>query len=340
MQGMEKQLTVSSSPHIRGREDTRSIMLDVIIALAFALALPCFFFGWRVAILTGISVVSCVLFEWLYRKLMNKPSSVNDLSAAVTGLLLAYSLPPAAPYWIPVVGAFFAIVIVKQLYGGLGKNFLNPALAARAFLTLSFPAFMTRWTAPFGSLPLWGSAGAGVDAVSAATPLMDMAKGVLPAVKWTDALLGQHAGSLGEVSALILLLGGLYLVLRGVISPRIPLIYMGTVAVIAFLFHPEGVDALWWTYYQLMSGGLVLGAVFMATDYATSPVSVRGQILYAVGCGLLTMVFRMFGGSGEGVCFSILLMNTLAWVLDKASRPRRFGQNWFARKTVRGGGAK
>ena len=343
---MDRQLTVSSSPHIRGPEDTRSIMFDVIIALAFALALPCFFFGWRVAILTAVSVVSCVLFEWLYRKALKKTSSIRDLSAVVTGMLLAYCLPPSAPYWLPVIGGFFAIVIVKQLYGGIGKNFLNPALAARAFLTISFPAVMTVWTMPFSELPLTpvvdtaSAATPPVDAVSVATPLMQLKEGALPDVKLIDMLLGQRAGSLGEVSALILLLGGLYLVLRRVISPRIPLLFMGTVALMTVLFPPADVDAVQWMLYNLLSGGLVLGAVFMATDYATSPVTVRGQVLYAVGCGLLTVFFRTFSSSAEGVCFAILLMNTLVWALDKVSRPRRFGVKWFARKMEKRGEAK
>lgn len=331
-----KKLTVSSSPHIRGLEDTRSIMQDVIIALLFPLIMAYFFFGWRAVILTGISVAASVFFEWLYRKLLKKSSSIGDLSAVVTGLLLAYCLPPSAPYWIPVVGAFFAIVIVKQLYGGIGKNFLNPALAARAFL-FSFPAIMTNWSAPFDRPALWGA----TDAVSQATPLMLMKNGELPGDSTTliNMLLGQRGGSLGEVSAIILLLGGLYLVVRHVISPRIPLCYLGTVALIAFCFPAAGVDPLQWMLYNLMSGGLILGAVFMATDYATSPVTVRGQILFGIGCGLLTMFIRTFGGYPEGVCFSILIMNTVVWMLDKVSMPRRFGVKWFAR-APKGGASK
>ena len=327
-------LTVSSSPHIKGEDNTRSIMLDVCIALVFPLAIACYFFGLRALLLALVSVVSCVLFEWLYRKLMHKTSAIGDLSAVVTGLLIAFGLPVSVPYWIPIVGAFFAIVIAKQLYGGLGKNWINPALAARVFLFLSFPAYLD--AAAFTpallkpGLPLWGT----IDAVSAATPLAFMQNGQLPLRTYTlqELFLGQIPGCLGEVSAVILLVSGLYLLLRRVITPRIPLAYLGTVALCAFAF-PRGDGAAWqWVVCELLSGGLILGAVFMATDFSTSPVTPRGQWIFGVGCGLLTVLIRVFGAYPEGVSFAILIMNSCVWFLDKMGLPRRFGVRWFTRK--------
>lgn len=327
------QFVVSSSPHIRAEEDTRSIMLDVCIALVFPLIIAVYFFGWRALVLTIISVASCVFFEWAYRALLKKESSIRDLSAVVTGMLLAFSLSAATPYWLPVVGAFFAIVVVKQLFGGLGHNFLNPALAARVFL-LSFPTLMNLYPearpGDLNLLALWGK----LDATTAATPLSEtfMGGGLLPVDQFsvTDLLLGQIPGALGEVSKLMLLLGGLYLVVRRVIKPRIPLCFMGTVAVLTYLFPLGGQESLDWMVHQLLSGGLVLGAVFMATDYATSPVTRRGQYLFGIGCGALTVFIRYFGAFPEGVSFAILLMNTMVWLLDKAGIPRRFGAGPFA----------
>lgn len=330
---MEHDLIVSSSPHIKHEDGTSSIMLDMVIALAFPLGIAVFQFGWRAAILAVISVVSCVVFEYVYRKLLKKPKSIGDLSAVVTGLLLAFCLPASVPYWIPVVGAFFAMVIVKQLFGGLGKNFMNPALAARAFL-FSWPVIMTTWPLAGTSLPLWGEI---PDTMTGATPLASLKNGVLPNLSLQDMFLGQMSGSMGEISAIVLLIGGFYLWVRGVITPRIPLTYMGTVALLTFLFAPEGVSQLNFMLSHLLSGGLVLGAVYMATDYATSPVTKRGQLLFGIGCGLLTVFIRFFGSLPEGVCYSILIMNACAWLLDKAGMPRRFGTSIFSRK---GGASK
>ncbi len=335
--GERLNLQVSSSPHIRTGDDTRSIMLDVIIALLPVLALSVYFFGWRSLTLSAVSCGGCVLFEYLYQKLMKKPIRTGDLSAVVTGLLLAYNLPVSAPYWLVLVGDFFAIVIVKQLFGGIGKNFMNPALAARAFL-FSWPGIMSSFPAPFTGVPVLG----GVDAVSAATPLSltYLKSGVLPmegGISLFDLFLGQHGGCLGETSALLILLGGVYLVFRRVITPRIPLVYLGTVALVTFLTPAEGASNLDWMLCQLLSGGLMLGAVFMATDYATSPVTPRGQWIYAVGCGLLTVFIRYFGTYPEGVSYSILVMNACVWLCDKAGRPRRYGETGFFR---RGGKAK
>jgi electron transport complex protein RnfD len=317
---------------MKTEEDTRSIMLDVIIALAFPLGIAVFQFGWRAAILTAISVASCVTFEYFYRKFVKKPNSINDLSAVVTGILLAFCLPASVPYWLPVAGAFFAIVIVKQLFGGLGKNFMNPALAARAFL-LSWPVAMTTWPIIGAQLPLWGDI---PDALTGATPLAALKNGLLPNEMLQDLFLGQIGGSMGEISAIVLLLGGFYLWVRGVITPRIPLAFIGTVAVLTYLFPPEGIAAWEFMLSHLLSGGLILGAVFMATDYSTSPVTKRGQLLFGVGCGLLTVFIRYFGSLPEGVCYAILIMNTCAWLLDKAGMPRRFGRPLFRK----GGSAK
>ncbi|MCL2081334.1 MAG: RnfABCDGE type electron transport complex subunit D [Oscillospiraceae bacterium] len=325
---MEHELIVSSSPHVKTEDDTRSIMLDVIIALAFPLGIAIFQFGWRAAILAAVSVASCVVFEYFYRKFLKKPNSVNDLSAVVTGILLACCLPAGVPYWIPVAGAFFAIVIVKQLFGGLGKNFMNPALAGRAFLA-SWPVIMTTFPLVGVQLPLWGDI---PDAMTGATPLASLKNGVLPDDMLQDLFLGQISGSMGEISAIVLLLGGFYLWVRGVITPRIPLAFIGTVAVLTYLFPAEGVAAWEFMLSHLLSGGLILGAVFMATDYSTSPVTKRGQLLFGIGCGLLTVFIRYFGSLPEGVCFSILIMNTCAWLLDKTGRPRRFGVPLFSRK--------
>lgn len=340
---MEKHnLIVSSSPHIRTDDNTRSIMLDVCIALAFPLVVALYFFGARALTVTAVSVLSCVVFEYLACKVMGRPPALKDLSAVVTGLLLAFCLPVAVPLWIPVVGAFFAIVIVKQLYGGLGKNFLNPALAARAFLTASWASIMTSWTDPmldeklnpFKSIDLNSAA---ADAVSAATPLKSLKDGLLPDAGLWQMFRGEIAGSIGEVSAVLILFGGIYLIVRKVITPRIPLCFIGTVAVLTFLF--PNADIAWgdwagraeWMLSHLLSGGLMLGAVFMATDYATSPVTKRGQALFGIGCGALTVFIRYFGGYPEGVCYAILLMNTTVWLLDKAGIPRRFGVPKFDR---------
>lgn len=330
---MELDLIVSSSPHIKTEENTRSIMLDVIIALVFPLLIAIFQFGWRAAILAAVSVIFCVLFEYLYCRLLKKPNSTHDLSAIVTGLLIAFCIPAGAPYWMPVVGAFFAIVIAKQLFGGLGKNFMNPALAARAFL-FSWPVIMTTWPLAGAQLPLWGDI---PDTMTSSTPLASLKGGALPTEMLQELFLGQISGSMGEVSAAVLLLGGVYLWVRGVITPRIPLAYIGTVAVLTYLFPPEGVVAWQFMLSHLLSGGLIMGAVFMATDYSTSPVTKRGQLLFGIGCGLLTVFIRFFGSLPEGVCYSILIMNACAWLLDKVGTPRRFGVPLFSRK---GGSAK
>jgi len=314
--------SISASPHIRTDEDTRSIMLDVLIALAPALAVAAYMFGLRAILNTVLSVAGCLFFEWGYRKLMKKSVSVGDLSAAVTGVLLAFVIPVSAPWWVILIGDGFAIILVKQLFGGIGKNFMNPALAARAFL-FSWPVIMTRWVAPLSYDSFFRVSMA--DAVTSATPLASMANGALPqGITLLQNFLGQVGGSMGEVSAFALLLGGIYLVVRKVITPRIPVAFLATVAVLTFLF-PRGNERFTWMLWQLLSGGVLLGAIFMATDYTTSPVNPTAQIVFGIGCGALTVFIRYFGSYVEGVSYAILIMNATVWLLDKAFPRKRFG---------------
>jgi len=309
-------------PFLTSSESFRAPMADVIIALLPVLAMSCYFFGFRALTMTLVSVAACVASEFLYGLLFHRPFSIHDLSAVVTGMLLAFCLPVTAPYWTVVLGDVFAIVVVKQLFGGLGRNFMNPALAGRAFLC-AFPVIMNTWASPMQAVGL----GSAADAVTAATTLSYLHKGTLPINLATprQLFLGQCGGSMGEISALMILLGGVYLVLRKVISPRIPLYFLGTVAALTFLFPQGGNDPVTWMLYQLLSGGLMLGAVFMATDYVTSPVTRRGQAVYAVGCGVITVIIRYFGSYPEGVCYAILIMNTSVSLLDHLCRPRPFG---------------
>ena len=314
-------LIATSSPHIRAAENTRSIMLDVIIAMMPALIWAIVKFGFRALTLTAVSVVGCMFFEWGYRKLMKKPQSVNDLSAAVTGILLAFVCPVNMPYWMILVGDFFAIVLVKMLFGGLGKNIVNPALAGRAFL-FSWPVLMSNWV----KVGFDNAAGllSTADAVTAATPMSAMHQGALPEESILDMFLGNIGGCIGETSALLLIIGFIYLLYRKVITARIPLAYIGTVAILAFLF-PQGNDRIAWMAAQVFGGGLMLGAIFMATDYVTSPLTKLGQIVYGIGCGVITILIRYFGGYSEGVTYAILCMNACAVLLDKIGRPVKFG---------------
>ena len=314
---------VSSSPHIRSHDSTATIMRDVLIALLPALAGGCYFFGLRALVMAAVSMAGCVFFEWTYRKMMKLDCTVRDGSAAVTGLLLTLVCPIGLPYWALLIGDFFAIIVVKQLFGGIGKNFMNPALAARAFL-FSWPALMTTWAAPGSRTPVFQSTQAAVDAVSSATNLSFLHGGALPESGIFQSFLGNVGGCIGETSALLLLIGGLYLVVRKVIHPRIPLCFIGTVALLTLLF-PRGNSPLPWMAYQVFSGGLFLGAIFMATDYVTSPVTKWGQVVFAVGCGLITVFIRYFGSYPEGVSYAILVMNACVVLLDKIGIPRRFG---------------
>lgn len=319
-------LIATSSPHIRAAENTRSIMLDVIIAMLPALAWAVWMFGFKALTLTAVSAAGCVFFEWGYRKLMKKPQSVGDLSAVVTGMLLAFVSPVTTPHWMILVGDFFAIVVVKQLFGGIGKNFVNPALAGRAFLLGSYAGVMTSWAAPGTKVPVIGST---VDVVTAATPLAYMKtgdmEGLLANYSIKDMFIGNIGGSLGEISVLMLLIGGLYLLWRKVINWHTPVAYILTVAVLTFLFPKAGASNLEWMLYSISGGGLFLGAFFMATDYATSPVTKKGQLIFGIGCGLFTVFIRYFGSYNEGVCYSIMVMNLCVALIDKNTRPARFG---------------
>ena len=311
-------LTVASSPHIRGNFRTNRIMLDVILGLCPALLVGCFVLGMRALVVTAVSVAAAVGTEWLYSFLTKTRNTVIDGSAAVTGMLLAMTLPASVPYWQAAVGAVFAILFVKLLFGGLGQNIFNPALAARAFLLLVYPVGLTRY--------------AGLDGVTTATPLHHMVMPALPEESILDMFLGRCPGSIGEISALALLLGGVYLLYRRVISIRIPAAYLGTVAVLTLIFSKTG-DPISWMLYSLFSGGLMLGAIFMATDYATSPATPVGQVVYGIGCGVLTIVFRYYGLFPEGVTYAILIMNAFVWFIDRHTAVRRFG-------TGKGGAAK
>ncbi len=316
-------LIASSSPHIRSVENTRSIMLDVIIAMLPALFWAIYNFGFKALLSVVVSVVACLFWEWLYRKLLKKPQSIGDLSAVVTGMLLAFVCPPELPWWALVIGAFFSIVVVKQLYGGIGCNFINPALAGRAILLASYATAMTTWTLPTSKIDT---------VVSTATPLAIMKEGTVE--KFTelttnysvaDMFIGRVGGSLGEVSALALLLGGAWLLIRKVISWHTPVAFIGTVAILTLISAPAGIDNVQYMLYNVFGGGLMLGAIFMATDYATSPVTKPGQLIFGIGCGLITCFIRRFGSYPEGVCYSILIMNCTTWLLDKYIRPTIYG---------------
>ena len=305
-------LTVTSSPHIRGDFRTSRLMLDVVIALLPSLLVGAVVLGVRALLVAVVSVAAAMATEVLYSVLLKKRNTVIDGSAMVTGLLFAMTLPVSVPLWLTVLGSVFAILAVKLLCGGLGQNIFNPALLARAFVMLLFPAALTRYSA------------VGADAVSSATPLHHMVMPALPEESVLDMFLGNCPGSIGELSALALLVGGVYLVLRKVISPRIPLAYIGTVALVTLVFHKTE-HALLWMLYQLFSGGVMLGAIFMATDYVTSPVTKLGQYIYGIGCGVLTVVFRYFGLFPEGVTYAILLMNLCVWVIDRYTPPKIYG---------------
>lgn len=319
----KKLFKVTSNPIVRTPRSTDKIMLDVIIALVPALGVGAYMFGMNVAILLVVNVACCVIFEWAYRKLMKKNTSVGDLSAVVTGVLLTCVMPSAAPWWLGIIGSFFAIIVVKQLYGGIGKNFLNPALAARAFLSAAYAAYMTAWAVPSVMRDVV------VDATTMSTPLSYMHTGdALPEYfNFLNMFLGGIPGSIGEVSALALLVGAAYLLIRKVITWRIPVTFIGTVAVLTLVFGKEGYSNVDWMLYNVLSGGLILGACFMATDYSTSPVNLNGQLIFGVGCGAITVLIRYFGSYPEGVSYAILIMNCCTWALDKATRPRQFGMS-------------
>ena len=315
------ELTISSSPHVHSSTTTQTIMRDVLIALLPAMIGSVVFFGFRALTVTLVSVAACVFFEWLYCKITKAHCKVYDLSACVTGVLLAFVCPVTIPYWTIVLGAAFAIMLVKMLFGGLGRNIVNPALAGRAFM-FSWPVLMSTWV----KVGFENAAGvlSTADAVTAATPLANMHQGIMCEEPISALFIGNVGGCIGETSAALLLVGFVYLLVRKVITARIPLAYIGTVAVLAFLF-PMGNDRIAWMAAQLFGGGLMLGAIFMATDYVTSPVTKLGQIIYGIGCGVLTIMIRYFGGYNEGVSYAILCMNACVVLLDRIGRPVKFG---------------
>ena len=315
------ELTISSSPHAHSPVTTQTIMRDVLIALLPALLGSIYFFGFRALLVTLVSAAACVFFEWGFCKIRKLHCKTYDLSAVVTGVLLAFVCPVTIPYWTIILGDFFAIVLVKMLFGGLGKNIVNPALAGRAFL-FSWPVLMSNWV----KVGFDNAAGllSTADAVTAATPMSAMHQGALPEESILDMFLGNIGGCIGETSALLLIIGFVYLLYRKVITARIPLAYIGTVAILAFLF-PQGNDRIAWMAAQVFGGGLMLGAIFMATDYVTSPLTKLGQIVYGIGCGVITILIRYFGGYSEGVTYAILCMNACSVLLDKIGRPVKFG---------------
>ena len=315
------ELTISSSPHAHSPVTTQTIMRDVLIALIPALLGSIYFFGFRALLVTLVSAAACVFFEWGFCKIRKLHCKTYDLSAVVTGVLLAFVCPVTIPYWTIILGDFFAIVLVKMLFGGLGKNIVNPALAGRAFM-FSWPVLMSNWV----KVGFDNAAGllSTADAVTAATPMSAMHQGALPEESILDMFLGNIGGCIGETSALLLIIGFIYLLYRKVITARIPLAYIGTVAILAFLF-PQGNDRIAWMAAQVFGGGLMLGAIFMATDYVTSPLTKLGQIVYGIGCGIITILIRYFGGYSEGVTYAILCMNACAVLLDKIGRPVKFG---------------
>ncbi len=321
-------LTVSASPHTKSPTTVTGIMLHVIISLIPAAFAGIMVFGFRAALIMAVCITSCVLFEYLSRKVMKRKSSIGDLSAIVTGLLLAFNLPVTIPLWMCIVGSFVAIVVVKQMFGGIGHNFANPAITARIVLLVSFASAMTNFTSPARSL---------ADAVTTATPLSHMSgidlsanisgqlnqlieNGDIPEL--FNMLFGVRAGCIGEVCSVALILGGIYLVYRGIISFAIPVSYIITVAV--FMLIASGFNVMF-TVYELLGGGLLLGAFFMATDYSTSPINKKGKIVFGIGCGILTAVIRLFGALPEGVSYSILLMNIAVPLIEKATAPEYFG---------------
>ena len=306
---MAKLLNVSSSPHVRSKVSTKNIMYDVAIAMVPALIWGVMQFGIRSLIVVAATVASCMLSEYAFEKYMKKPITITDGSALVTGMILGLNMPPSIPVWIPCLGGVFAIIIVKQLYGGLGQNWMNPALAARCFLLISFASSMTQFTDP------------ATDAIASATPLAVMKSG--GEVAWMDLFIGKIPGTIGEVSAVALLIGAAYLLYKKVISIRIPGTYILTFAIFAFIFGRQDVN---YVLAQVFGGGLIFGAFFMATDYVTSPITPKGQIVFGICLGILTGLFRLFGGSAEGVSYAIIFCNILVPLIEKVTLPTAFGK--------------
>ncbi len=305
---------VSLSPHVRDRRSTASVMRDVVIALVPAMIAGTLLFGWKSLMLCAVGTLSAVLSEWVWCTCMKKQQTIGDWSAAVTGLLLALNLPSTAPWWVAMIGSVFAVIIVKEFFGGLGQNFMNPAMAGRAFLLACWPTRLTSYVLPMS------------DTVTSATPLMALygkMSGELPAL--SQMLLGVLPGSIGEVSKIALLLGFAYLLVRRVIGAHIPLIYLGVVFALSALFGGAAPSLLLGAQ-SVLTGGVLLGTIFMATDYVTSPLTLRGQCLFALGCGVITFVIRKFGAYPEGVTYAILLMNVATPLIDRYIKPRKYGE--------------
>lgn len=328
----EGTLHLSASPHVRHSETVTKIMIWVVLALVPSLVASYIFFGVRALLLTVVSVITAVVTEWIATKIMRRPSSISDFSAVVTGILVAFNVPSELPIWMVALGSVFAIGVGKMVFGGLGANFINPALAGRAFLMASYPSVMTVFgPTKYGSL-------SGIDGLSAATPLaqfkMAMANGTFQALDFQEGLkelfLGNVGGCIGETSALALLVGGIILIYKRIIGLRIPLFYIGTVFVLSWIFNGTGAHftsgAIIVPFYQILAGGLFLGAFFMATDMVTTPITPKGKIIFALGCGLLTFVIRKFGGYPEGVSYSILIMNLFVPIIERYTRPRIYGE--------------
>ena len=312
---MDQMLHVSSNPHVRDKMTTSKIMQLVALALLPTTLFGIYNFGLRALLVVVITVASSVFFEWIYDKLMHKKNTITDFSAVVTGLLLALNMPASIPLWMPVLGSAFAIIVVKQLFGGLGQNFMNPALGARCFLLISFAGIMTNFS--------YNGFGGSFDATTSATPLAALKAGEVVNLK--AMFLGNTAGTIGETSALLLLVGGVYLIAKKIISWRIPVCYIVTLGLFVLLFGGHGFDM---TYLaeQLCGGGLMLGAFFMATDYVTSPITPKGQIVFGILLGILTGIFRLFGGSAEGVSYAIIFCNLLVPLIERVTTPTAFGK--------------
>lgn len=316
---MENKYIMSSSPHIHTNLTTTKIMLDVIIALLPSAVMGVFFFGFRAALVMAVAVASAIASEWIFEKITKRRNTIGDLSAAVTGILLALNMPAHIPLWMTAVGAAFAIIIVKQMFGGLGKNFVNPALAARCFMLIAWTGAMTAFHEPF------------TDAVSSATPLALMKDGANGLPSLLQCFIGIKAGTIGEVSAIALIIGFIYLLIKRVVSIKIPFAYILSFAVLTFFFGREAMNGEYLAY-QLLTGGLLLGAFFMATDYTTTPTTSKGMVIFGIGCGVLTFLIRQFGGYPEGVSFSILLMNLASPLIERFTVPKSFGNRGGARR--------
>jgi electron transport complex protein RnfD len=325
---MEVILTVSSPPHIFGKDSIEKRMRDVIIALLPSCVFAVYWYGFHAFIVMAISVMSAVIAEFLFQRVVHKKVTIDDYSAAITGLLLAFNLPPGVPYWIPVIGSVFAIIAVKQLFGGLGANFINPALAARAFLLASFPVHMTNWTFAPSNVDAATGASLIADTTTSATYLARIKADPSFAPELSDymaLLFGKVGGCIGETSAVALFIGGIYLIARRVINWRIPVSYIGTFALLAFVYGREGFFT-GHVLFEVLNGGLFMGAFFMATDYVTSPITPKGKVIFGIGCGFLLYMIRFYGGYPEGVCYSIIIMNLFVPLIDKYVRPRFYGK--------------